>query len=689
MRKLLAGVFLLALACGSARMAGAVIYPPGPPPGTCTDTLTIVDVENPAATCHPASGDTVYGITGIAIGFDKDVSPYNVYIEQASGAPWSGIAEFTGSTNYYQRSPWLGGPGIDLGDNLECYGRALEFNDLTEFTDFDNVQSTDDVIIRRLSRGNALPPIHVDTIHNLNWVPSLSAATAEPWESCLVKINQSGMKVGRNAGNGIGSRSFLVTCTSCGIDSAAVDGFSLTNVPAPTVGTSIDSIVGVLTQSTINSISSYRILLRSSDDLFAALPPSVTDAYPLEDNIIKVSFDRPVDPTTAQDVNNYSLGSFGSVNSATLEAGSRAVDLNVTNGLAHGDLESVSVSGIKSSSGITMQGLTTRTFVNGVLSLVEIQTPDPAFISGSPCEDRSRFVGATGASGTRLTYRGIDEFNQGSLVYLSDPVAGQRTGLTLFAPASPMTPGHKYEIAGQIQEFDGIGAVIVAGATEGVATIFQKDEGAVTAPGPQVETIKVLTDTTCDVNQNKLTGEDFEGVYVKIQHGEIVENQPAGHSFFMAYKLGPSATLDTILVNNNEPSFQPESLMTVDVTGGLAWRNTGTNRAFRLDDNSITSFGLAVGGMPTAKLSLAVSPNPSRTAHVTFAVPKKDIVDLGIYDLAGRRIVTLMKGEVAAGQYTKIWDGHDDSGRPVRAGMYFYRLKSGGSLLTTRAVKLD
>lgn len=689
MRKLLAGVFLLALACGLSRSASAAIYPPGPSPFTCTDTLTNVDIQNPSATCHPASGDTVYGARGIVIGFDKDVSPFNVYTELASGAPFSGMAVFTGATNYFGQVPWPGtGGGLDLGDEIVYYGRALEFNNLTEFTDFDNIQTTNDIIIRRTTTGNAQPPTHVDTVHNLNWVPGLSAATAEPWESCVVKI-RGPLTVGRTAGNGIGSRSFLMTCPSCGADSAAVDGFSLTNVPAPTVGTAIDSVQGILTQTTINSISSYRILLRSSDDLFAALPPSVTDAYPLEDNIIRVLFDRPVTNASATNTSNYSLASFGAVNSATLEAGGKAVDLNITNGLVHGDQEQVTVSGVTSSSGITMPGSQSRTFINGVLSLAEIQAPDPAVLAAIPCGDRSRFTTATGGSGTRLTYRGIQVFGVTGLNYLSDPVAGQRSGMTVFGSPQPLVAGHKYELAGQVQEFDGINTTINAGETEGVTTVFLKDEGTATIPAPQLETIKVLTDTTCDANQNKLTGEDFEGVYIKVQSGQITENRTAGQSFLMTVGTNPSGNRDTILVNNNNPSFVPDSLDIVDVVGGLAWRNTGTKLAFRIDDQTITHKGtLGVGGGPAAQISLSVS-NPSRQARVSFSVPKTDAVELSVYDLTGRRIATLMRGTVPAGQYTRVWDGRDQNGTAMRAGMYFYRLKSGGQLLTTHAVKLD
>jgi hypothetical protein len=40
------------------------------------------------------------------------------------------------------------------------------------------------------------------------------------------------------------------------------------------------------------------------------------------------------------------------------------------------------------------------------------------------------------------------------------------------------------------------------------------------------------------------------------------------------------------------------------------------------------------------------------------------------------------------GSYSITWDGRDDGGRPVAAGVYFYRLQGPGSGQTLRTVKL-
>jgi len=84
-----------------------------------------------------------------------------------------------------------------------------------------------------------------------------------------------------------------------------------------------------------------------------------------------------------------------------------------------------------------------------------------------------------------------------------------------------------------------------------------------------------------------------------------------------------------------------------------------------------------------------VAPNPARSAKVTFTLPRGDKIDLGVYDLAGRRLATVFRGELPAGEFTKIWNGVDSGGDHVRAGVYFYQLKVGDRLVTKQAVKLE
>jgi flagellar hook assembly protein FlgD len=64
-------------------------------------------------------------------------------------------------------------------------------------------------------------------------------------------------------------------------------------------------------------------------------------------------------------------------------------------------------------------------------------------------------------------------------------------------------------------------------------------------------------------------------------------------------------------------------------------------------------------------------------------------VDLGVFDLQGRKVATLVRGTLEAGNYTHAWNGLDDSGRSAGSGVYFYRLKVGAETYTLRGIKLN
>jgi hypothetical protein len=50
---------------------------------------------------------------------------------------------------------------------------------------------------------------------------------------------------------------------------------------------------------------------------------------------------------------------------------------------------------------------------------------------------------------------------------------------------------------------------------------------------------------------------------------------------------------------------------------------------------------------------------------------------LSIYNASGQRIRTLADGSFASGRHQTFWDGRDDAGRVVAAGLYICRLRSG------------
>ncbi len=89
-----------------------------------------------------------------------------------------------------------------------------------------------------------------------------------------------------------------------------------------------------------------------------------------------------------------------------------------------------------------------------------------------------------------------------------------------------------------------------------------------------------------------------------------------------------------------------------------------------------------------SRVALSVRPNPATgttTIHYTLESPGP--ATLAVYDAAGRRVARL--AELAAsqtGEHQVAWNGRDDSGERVAAGVYFCRLEADGEVVARKIV---
>ncbi|MEM9717716.1 MAG: FlgD immunoglobulin-like domain containing protein [Bacteroidota bacterium] len=75
---------------------------------------------------------------------------------------------------------------------------------------------------------------------------------------------------------------------------------------------------------------------------------------------------------------------------------------------------------------------------------------------------------------------------------------------------------------------------------------------------------------------------------------------------------------------------------------------------------------------------IQLSPNPARgRLTLSFTLPEKMPLDIGIYDLRGRRVHTLVSGTQSPGSYAYSWQGKTESGALIRPGWYVALLNSG------------
>jgi FlgD Ig-like domain len=108
---------------------------------------------------------------------------------------------------------------------------------------------------------------------------------------------------------------------------------------------------------------------------------------------------------------------------------------------------------------------------------------------------------------------------------------------------------------------------------------------------------------------------------------------------------------------------------------------TWTTALVRFSDNQTDEVSLsgAVSAVENqwSGTIVSASPNPfSGPTQLSFSLEKDQQVRLSIYDLAGRRIRTLVNSELSMGNHFLGWDGRDGIGRPQPAGIYFVMLKT-------------
>lgn len=83
--------------------------------------------------------------------------------------------------------------------------------------------------------------------------------------------------------------------------------------------------------------------------------------------------------------------------------------------------------------------------------------------------------------------------------------------------------------------------------------------------------------------------------------------------------------------------------------------------------------------VPTVTLMSQPFPNPFRgSTSLRLALAREGQAKVAIYDLVGRRVRTLVTGLQPAGERMLVWDGRDDGGREVPAGLYLVRFTGDG-----------
>jgi len=71
-------------------------------------------------------------------------------------------------------------------------------------------------------------------------------------------------------------------------------------------------------------------------------------------------------------------------------------------------------------------------------------------------------------------------------------------------------------------------------------------------------------------------------------------------------------------------------------------------------------------------------PNPfNPNVTVVYALPADGRVTIEVYDIVGRKVITLLDEQKQVGYHSAVWFGQDGQGKPVASGVYFCRVQFG------------
>lgn len=109
-----------------------------------------------------------------------------------------------------------------------------------------------------------------------------------------------------------------------------------------------------------------------------------------------------------------------------------------------------------------------------------------------------------------------------------------------------------------------------------------------------------------------------------------------------------------------------------------------------LDDHSIGHRGVAAREELTELDPLRIAPNPGPAPYTfSFDLRRAAEIDVEVFDVAGRRVVSVLSGLGAAGQHRVVWDGRNAEGFAISDGVYFARVRTPEGTSTSRFVHLS
>ncbi len=210
--------------------------------------------------------------------------------------------------------------------------------------------------------------------------------------------------------------------------------------------------------------------------------------------------------------------------------------------------------------------------------------------------------------------------------------------------------------------------------------------------GPYMYTPRTSVISGTDVIPPRITSiKVIDANTIELQFNGALEQSSTENVNNYSIDKGIGTPLQALLMNGDKVTLTLNSLSSWK-TYTLTVNNVRDPSGNIIPENSLTTFGTAAVGIQSiislaGPIPLLGYPNPFRSAvQISLAMDEGVPVNLDIIDLQGRVIRNLIKNESAAGQMIRSWDGRNDQGRLMPAGIYQVRLQKQNQIIIKNLV---
>ncbi len=173
--------------------------------------------------------------------------------------------------------------------------------------------------------------------------------------------------------------------------------------------------------------------------------------------------------------------------------------------------------------------------------------------------------------------------------------------------------------------------------------------------------------------------------------GELRESGTTRHKYMISGRVpGSSSTQacwDYVFAFRSPIVFTEGNSVEFSVDGNTPNLEWCVSISGYLVENTVTGMNDSPQASPLGRLSCA--PNPTTgLSRLEFTIERPGDALLEVFDVAGKRVTTLVDHALTSGSHEIAWDGRDSKGKSVPSGVYFPRLTMNGRSSSSRLVVL-